>query len=168
MGVSTVHCVKIRTRHREMPKLAINAGSGSGSGWLDGGKLEQAGKAHRKAWLSTAEVARMTVYDLDKKATQGPYSVEGTSVMAPTGWKQDDPWFLGASVTMHICSTDQNHRPTPEQLANAKLIVHTRNNYLKALATLIKASVIIGDEYGEKSEQFIEIARAIKELETVQ
>jgi hypothetical protein len=110
----------------------------------------------------------MTVYDLDKLATPGPYTVEGAAVMAPTGWKQDDPWFLGASETMHICSTDQNHRPTPEQLANAKLLAHTRNNYLRALATLIKTSVIIGDEYGEKSEQFREIAREIKELETVQ
>jgi hypothetical protein len=37
----------------------------------------------------------------------------------------------------------------------------------KATKALKDASVIIGDEYGEKSEQFREIARAIKELETV-
>jgi hypothetical protein len=108
----------------------------------------------------------MTVYDLDKLATQGPYTVEGAAVMAPTGWKQDDPWFLGASETMHICSTDQNHRPTPEQLANAKLLAHTRNNYLRALKALnvVRDATMFDERACDRIQEPDRIPQGLREL----
>jgi hypothetical protein len=61
-----------------------------------------------------------------KMATKGPFTIiGGNTIMAPTGWKADlDPWFLGASETVHIASTNENHKPHDEQKANAQLFVH--------------------------------------------
>jgi hypothetical protein len=78
------------------------------------------------------------IYDLNKQATPGPFIVVGaTSIMAPSGWNPDlHPWVLGASTTVHIASTDENHLPHKEQNANAALFVHYKNNFMKALEAL--------------------------------
>ena len=63
-------------------------------------------------------------------ATPGKLSADGCTVLAPSGWlAARDDFHLGASETVHFCSTDENHRPHSEQEANAALLVHRWNTH---------------------------------------
>jgi hypothetical protein len=81
----------------------------------------------------------MTVYDLDKKATPGPYSVcaptdinnRGIDVAFTRCWIDDDAGRMEKTVIHAQIGSGSGDRE-----ATAALLAHIRNNYLKALDAL--------------------------------
>lgn len=79
----------------------------------------------------------MNIYELEKRATPGPWFGTQSSVLGRTAPE--------VTRETHICSTDENWLPHSEQDANGALIRHCRNNFMKALEALKNEERICGD-----------------------
>lgn len=75
----------------------------------------------------------MNIYELEKKATPGPWFGTQSTVLGKTA-----PEVVRET---HICSTDENWLPHAEQDANGALIRHCRNHFMRVLEALKTSNI---------------------------
>jgi hypothetical protein len=119
----------------------------------------------------------MTVYDLDKKATPGPYSVcaptdinnRGIDVAFTRCWIDDDAGRMEKTVIHAQIGSGSGDRE-----ATAALLAHCRNNYFKALKALnaVRDATMFDERACDRIQEPDRIPQGlrelIEELETVQ